>query len=78
MGGGDIKLTAAAGLVLGIEGSVAGLIIGLAALLLFFAGHRLIRHKNRKETGEALPMAPFLSLGFIAAYILLITGIQPG
>ena len=39
VGGGDIKLTAAAGIVLGFEGGIVGLIIGLAAMLLFFFGN---------------------------------------
>jgi len=74
IGGGDIKLTAACGLVLGIEGGIAGLIIGLAAMLLFYAGMKmigvLIKDKSRKKDKAALPMAPFLSIGFIAAYFL--------
>jgi leader peptidase (prepilin peptidase)/N-methyltransferase len=78
IGGGDIKLTAAAGLVLGFGGGITGLIIGLAAFLLFFASGSIIKRKSIKETQTALPMAPFLSAGFIAAYIFQITGSQPG
>lgn len=78
IGGGDIKLTAAAGFVLGFGGGAAGLAGGLAAMLLFFAGRQIIGYKNRKETEAALPMAPFLSAGFTAAYIMLIAGAQPG
>lgn len=76
IGGGDIKLTAACGSVLGIEGGIAGLIIGLAAMLLFYAGMALIRvfhkDKDRKKDKAALPMAPFLSIGFIAACLLIL------
>ncbi len=69
IGGGDIKLTAACGLVLGASGAVAGLVFGLAAMLLFFAGHRMVIGHTRKESNPALPMAPFLSLGFAGAYV---------
>ena len=76
IGGGDIKLTAASGLVLGFEGGIAGLTVGLAAMLLFYAGSKTVRlfnkDKVRKKNKAALPMAPFLSAGFIAVYILII------
>ena len=79
IGGGDIKLTAAAGLVLGFEGGIVGLIIGLAAMLLFFFGKRavdrLCNNYRKKNNPAALPMAPFLSIGFSAVYLLNITGI---
>jgi leader peptidase (prepilin peptidase)/N-methyltransferase len=77
IGGGDIKLTAACGIVLGFEGGIAGLAGGLAAMLLFYAGSVAIdrlRKSNRKRNEAALPMAPFLSIGFIAAYLLNFTG----
>ena len=75
IGGGDVKLAGAAGFVLGFGGGIAGLIVGLAAMLLYHAGksvvRRLRRDKDRKENERAsLPMAPFLSIGFTAAYIL--------
>jgi leader peptidase (prepilin peptidase)/N-methyltransferase len=78
IGGGDIKLTAAVGMVLGFEGGIAGLVIGLAAMLLFFAGSKVVGRlwgsKNRKRNEAALPMAPFLSTGFIAVYVFMISG----
>jgi leader peptidase (prepilin peptidase)/N-methyltransferase len=80
IGGGDIKLTAASGLVLGFKGGIAGLIIGLAALLLFYALSRAVRRPPQKDTAPkkieaaALPMAPFLAAGFTAAYALTIIG----
>lgn len=78
IGGGDIKLTAACGFVLGFEGGVAGLAIGLAAMLLFYAGSQIARRlrKGEKKSGRAsLPLAPFLSIGFIAVYILNFAGL---
>lgn len=66
MGGGDVKLVAASGLVLGLwdtlSGCVAGLFLMLCVCLVTPGG---LRQK------EARPMAPFLSAGFLAAYFLL-------
>jgi leader peptidase (prepilin peptidase)/N-methyltransferase len=79
IGGGDIKLTAACGLVLGFTGGIAGLITGLAVMLLYHAGSQAIgwlrRDKARNKNKAALPMAPFLSFGFVAAYIIMNTGV---
>lgn len=79
IGGGDIKLTAAAGIVLGFWGCTAGLIFGLAASLLFYllvqTVRRLRRLESQKASQAALPMAPFLSLGFFIVTIMKIGGI---
>lgn len=78
VGGGDIKLTAAAGIVLGFWGCTAGLIFGLTASLLFYLSVQTIRRlrklKPQKAAQTSLPMAPFLSLGFLAVTILNIGG----
>ena len=76
IGGGDIKLTAASGLVLGFMPGIAGLTIGLAAMLLFYAGSEIARwlRKGEKKSGRAsLPLAPFLSIGFLIVYFINIT-----
>lgn len=74
MGGGDIKLSAAAGFVLGFPLGTAGLILGLSAALLYHLLIQSIRKLKRIKTPAAsestLPLAPFLSLGFIAAYFM--------
>ena len=76
IGGGDIKMAAASGVVLGFGGGIAGLTIGLAAMLIFFAGGKAISMIRKKKDNDnkgikaTLPMAPFLSFGFIAVYIL--------
>ncbi|MFT8887599.1 MAG: A24 family peptidase [Ethanoligenens sp.] len=74
IGGGDIKLTAAAGTVMGFGGCIAGLLFGLTASLLFYFTNQLIRRLRKleplKASQAALPMAPFLSLGFLAVTIL--------
>lgn len=73
IGGGDIKLTAACGFVLGFEGGIAGLCAGLASMLLYYAGSRIaarLRKRGKQNNPASLPLAPFLSLGFIAAYFI--------
>ena len=79
IGGGDIKLTAAAGTVMGFGGCTAGLLLGLTASLLFYLTNQLIRRLRKLEPQKAsqvaLPMVPFLSLGFLAVTILNIGGI---
>lgn len=77
MGGGDIKLTAAAGFVLGIPVGTAGLILGLSAALLYYLAITGIRKLKQLKTpaARALPLAPFLSAGFIAAYFMNLRGL---
>jgi len=75
IGGGDIKMTAASGVVLGFGGGVAGLTIGLATMLIFITVGKVFsmfqkKNKDVKDINASLPMAPFLSIGFIAVYIL--------
>lgn len=74
IGGGDIKLTAAAGLVLGFMSSMVGTVFGLAAMLLFYAIGVPICKVQGAVMNKSLPLAPFLSIGFIAAYLLKIGG----
>lgn len=78
VGGGDIKLSAAAGIVLGFWGCTVGLIFGLTASLFFYLLNQTIRRLRKLETQKAaqasLPMAPFLSLGFLAVTIMKIGG----
>lgn len=70
MEGGDIKLMAAAGLVLGFSKSMAATVIGLTALLVFHAGNTIIQKLRGRTAQKAYPLAPFLSLGCLAAYFL--------
>lgn len=57
MGGGDIKLTAAVGLYLGFFQTLFGAVLGLTLSLIFYV---LSGRKNK-----AMPLAPFLSIGFV-------------
>lgn len=70
MGGGDIKLTAASGIVLGFQRGLAAIVIGLTALLLFYFFYSIVQRLRKRERQKAFPLAPFLSVGCIAAYFL--------
>jgi leader peptidase (prepilin peptidase)/N-methyltransferase len=63
----------------GFWGCVAGLTLGLMASLFFYLSAQAIRRLRKLEPQKAaqasLPMAPFLSLGFLAVTILNIGGI---
>ena len=65
MGGGDVKMVAACGLVLGFWDAMFGCIIGLFLTLCFCL---VLPGGLRRK--EARPMAPFLSAGFLAACFL--------
>lgn len=71
MGGGDIKLMAAAGLMLGFEKSMAAMILGLTALLVFHAIYFIIQKRCKRDAKQAYPLVPFLSLGCLAAYLFI-------
>ena len=67
MGGGDIKFVAAVGLFLGFWNVICGLIIGLTLTAIV----SLINCKGIKMQGaQMVPLAPFLSLGFLMAYFI--------
>lgn len=71
MGGGDIKLMAAAGLVLGFHKSMTATIMGLTVMLLFHGIYTIVQKLRRRDAPKAYPLAPFLSIGCIAAYFLI-------
>lgn len=70
IGGGDIKLMAACGFVLGAGGGLLQSILGLLLVLLFAVGIAL-RRGLQSATVTALPLAPFLSAGGFLAFILI-------
>lgn len=72
IGGGDIKLTASAGMVLGFWKGIYGLILGLSFLVLFYLllilGSKI---RKRQVAGNlSLPLAPFLGIGFMIIYFI--------
>lgn len=69
MGGGDWRLAAAAGFVLGAHRALAGLCLMLPPLVLCLTACRFIP-KLRERAGDKLPMVPFIAAGFIPAYFI--------
>ena len=74
IGGGDIKLAGACGLVFGFERTLAGLLMALSLLLLFHVVRQCIR-KIRKlncvaEKEQAYPLAPFLLVGMVISVFM--------
>ena len=74
IGGGDIKLTGACGLVFGFERTLAGLLMALSLLLLFHVVRQCIR-KIRKlncvaEKEQAYPLVPFLLVGMVISVFM--------
>lgn len=72
MGGGDIKLTAAAGFVLGFWQGFWGLALGLLLAVLYFCiirlFHKIFRRPHAPTGRTPLPFGPFLSIGFAVLY----------
>lgn len=67
IGGGDIKLMAACGFVLGVSGGFLQTIIGLSmALIGWLFQSATSCFKNSRNT--AMPLAPFLAVGGIIAF----------
>lgn len=66
IGGADVKFIAAAMFVCGFPEGLAGLILGL---LLSVVG-TLIRNKKTKSKDKTMPMIPYLSVGFLTAFII--------
>ena len=72
MGFGDVWLTVAAGFVVGFRHGLWAQIIAYSAMLFFYLGCRICRRWKPawKGPSQPYPIAPFLSLGFLAAYFL--------
>jgi leader peptidase (prepilin peptidase)/N-methyltransferase len=72
IGGGDIKLTATVGFVLGFWKGIYGLIIGLTLLIFFYIILRIssIIRKKQVVKNLSMPLAPFLGIGFLIIYFI--------
>lgn len=66
VGGGDVKLIAACGAVLGPAGIVSGTMLSLTAYLIFLLTCSLL-HREREKT---YAMAPWFGTGCFLAYLL--------
>ncbi len=71
VGGGDIKLTGACGMVRGFMETFQGLFIALCLLVLFHMARQILGNKKDREGKEqAYPLVPFLVIGmFISVRI---------
>lgn len=70
MGGGDIKLAAATGMVLGLPASLLSSIIGLGAFTVYSTAYTAIARLHGKRGRIAFPVGPFLALGAVIAYFI--------
>lgn len=67
-GGGDIKLMTACAFLLGLEGGLAAIIIGLTVGLITI----VIKRKLKKESLQAkFPIVPFLAFGSFITFLLI-------
>lgn len=74
IGGGDIKLAAAIGLVLGLPASLAASVMGLAGFTVFGLVCSVIKRLKGRKERVAYPVGPFLASGAALAYFLKIGG----
>ena len=68
IGGADIKIMGAAGMVLGFYEGITAMVIGLAGMLLFHMGERLLR---KGRAAQSYPLVPFLAAGVLLVYLTL-------
>ena len=73
LGGGDIKLCAAVGIVIGFTATTYGIIMGFGIVSLVWLAMLLFKTKQEVEK-YSLPLAPFLGLGFLITYFIEIGG----
>ena len=76
MGGGDIKLMAACGLVLGLPSGILATIIGLSTMLIYAGIYNTVQKLGKREGCKTFPLAPFLGIGCIAAYFMKFGGLN--
>ena len=68
IGGADIKIMGAAGMVLGFLEGISAMVLGLAGMLLFHAVKNLSGKGQGKE--QSYPLVPFLAAGIIFVYLI--------
>ncbi|MCD8362353.1 MAG: A24 family peptidase [Lachnospiraceae bacterium] len=74
IGGGDVKLVASMGVVLGMSAGLTASVIGLASFLCYAAVHGFVQREKGKERPGAYPLGPFLAAGGICAYFMKMGG----
>lgn len=68
IGGGDIKLMAVCGMVLGLKSGILAMVIGLISMIVFYGFYKLIKLIQKRKCQKAFPYAPFLSIGCLVVY----------
>ncbi len=66
LGGADVKITTACVFVLGMWNGIAGLVIGLILSVIITP----IINRKKKLKEMSLPLVPYLSIGFMAMYLI--------
>jgi len=74
IGGGDIKLAASMGTVLGLPASLAASVLGLSAFIVYGFICSCIRRLKGRKGRAAYPAGPFLAAGAAIAYFMEIGG----
>lgn len=74
IGGGDVKLAGALGLVLGLSGGLFASVISLTGFVLYGMGVQMYRKFRKKETQAPLPLGPFLAARAAAIYLMKVGG----
>lgn len=73
IGGGDVKLTAACGVVLGFRRAFAGMFLALCLLLVWHGACRTAEKIREKDTetgrGQVYPLVPFLWAGMLISIV---------
>lgn len=70
IGGGDIKLMAATGMVLGPQAGLAASVMGLAGFIVYGLACSVVRKMKGQKGKKAYPAGPFLAAGAAIAYFL--------
>lgn len=70
MGGGDIKLAAATGIVLGLPASLLSSMIGLSTFTIYSTVYTAAARLHGKRDRISFPVGPFLALGAVIAYFI--------
>lgn len=73
LGGGDIKLSAAVSLVIGLTATAYGIIIAFSIVMLVYFFLKLF-YKKQDVRNLSLPLAPFLAVGFLTTYCMKMGG----
>lgn len=75
MGGGDIKLAAATGAVLGLPASLTASMLGLGGFVLYSTVYMKLKGLHGQKRKIPFPVGPFLAAGSAAAYFMKIGGL---